>query len=208
MTSANLQLLNQPILHPLEEPFVLFVKKLLLKALHIMDGACSPCIPKLWDKSNVIVGHEAAASFFLPSCLPHISRKISLIEPPGDWAEDALNAAIEDSNDKSASSPCRFPRRKSRLRTANARRRAETDTEAPDGASVPVLRLSKVPTKDAREHSVLEWESRKDNIKQLYRDQGLTLEEVMEIMKRDYGFAATYVLLKSSLGSVNLMSCD
>lgn len=35
------------------------------------------------------------------------------------------------------------------------------------------------------------WETHKDTIKALYIDQGRSLKEVMEIMKRDYGFEAS-----------------
>jgi hypothetical protein len=161
-----------------------------------MDGQCSPCIPEMWEKGDVIIDHEAAASFFMPSTLPHIFRKRSRIEPMGDCVEDVLNdAMVGNPNVMPALSQYRFPRKKSHLRTAKARRSAETDTEAPVRISIPVLPLSKIPSKDSREHSDLEWKSHKDNIEQLYKVQGLKLKEVMEIMKRDYGFAATYVLL-------------
>lgn len=35
------------------------------------------------------------------------------------------------------------------------------------------------------------WETHKDTIKMLYIDQGRSLKEVVEIMKRDYGFEAS-----------------
>ena len=174
-----------------------FVNELLLECLRIMDGLCSPCIPEMWEKGDVIIDHEAAASFFMPSTLPHIFRKRSRIEPMGDCVEDVPNDAIVGNpNVMPALSQCRFPREKSHLTAAKACRRAETDTEAPGQTSVPVLLLSKIPSKDSRDHSRAEWESHKDNIEQLYKV--LTLKEVMEIMERDYGFAATYVLLTFS----------
>jgi hypothetical protein len=174
------------------------MNELLSKYLRIMDSLCNPWVPGPWEKSNVIVDHEAATSLFSPSCLPNVSKNRPRVELTGQWAEDAPNdTAIRGPNQMSALSPRRFPRKKSRLRTAKVCQCMETDAEAPSRTSVPVLVPSKVPSKDSREHSVPEWESHKGNIKQLYRVQGLKLEEVMEIMERNYGFAATYVLLRS-----------
>lgn len=39
-----------------------------------------------------------------------------------------------------------------------------------------------------------DWEARKEMISKLYWDEDKTLKEVMEIMRRDHGFNATYAI--------------
>lgn len=52
--------------------------------------------------------------------------------------------------------------------------------------------------------SAAEWEGKQEVIRDLYERKRLKLKDVRAILERDYGFKATYVLMRSVHSPVNL----
>lgn len=58
------------------------------------------------------------------------------------------------------------------------------------------------PITAKRPRSARDWEDHQDTITRLYSQEGNKLVEVIEIMEKEYGFCATYVVFSPSVVSV------
>jgi len=128
---------------------------------------------------------------------PSLSQTLGkrpLFEPESHGGCDNANhPGVSDFINLSSHSHCLSPRKKQRFGTGVRGRGENRSRHEKVQSLLPIRLLRSVPSKDSREHSPGEWELHKSTIQRLYVAERRKLREVMEIMNRDYGFAATYV---------------
>jgi hypothetical protein len=66
----------------------------------------------------------------------------------------------------------------------------------------PVDRKKQLSKRSSNSYTSEEWRRHRPLITQLYFEEGRTLKDVAEYLKREYDFGPTYVLLSLSSGSV------
>lgn len=137
---------------------------------------------------------QASASCIMPPSLSQTLGKRPLLEPEShDGGDNANHLGASDFINLSSHSHCLPPRKKQRFGTGLRGGGENQSRHEKVQSSLPIRLLRSVPSKDSREHSSGEWELHKSTIQRLYVAEKRKLREVMEIMNRDYGFAATYV---------------
>lgn len=137
---------------------------------------------------------QASASCIMPPSLSQTLGKRPLFEPESHNSGDNANhQGASDFINLSSHSHCLSPRKKQRFGTGVRGGGENQSFHKKVQSSLPIRLLRSVPSKDSREHSPGEWERYKSTIQHLYVTENKKLREVMEIMNRDYKFAATYV---------------